>query len=226
MAAATNYQPNAAVLQALQKVNLVAVVGPSGSGKTTLVNLAIRQDPDIHVVVSDVSRPKRPEEREGIDYFFRTRDEMLAAIERREYVQIAPSNTGDIYATHIENYPTTGIALMPVWAFAIPEFRKLPFGSMRTLFIVPESYESWQVHLGLHNFTPEFRAKRLAEACASFEFAASDSQVELIINGDLTKATQDFLHAIKRAPNEPMPDQTAARAIVQDLLAKLKTETV
>lgn len=219
------YRPNPAVLQALQKVNLVAVVGPSGSGKTTLINLVVRQDSDIHVVVSDVSRPKRPEEHEGVDYFFRTRDEMLAVIERREYVQIAPSNTGDIYATHIESYPTTGIALMPIWAFAIPEFRALPFGSMRTLFLVPESYESWQVHLGLHNFTPEFRAKRLAEARASFAFAANDPQVELIINGDLTKATQDFLRAVKWPSSEPISDQTTARAIVQDLLAKLGVQT-
>jgi guanylate kinase len=222
MQKSTDYRPNEAVLAALRNVALVAVVGPSGSGKTTLVNLATKQDSSLHVVVSDVSRKPRSEERDGVDYFFRDKADILAAMERREYVQVAPSNSGDIYATHIENYATDGrTTLLTVWADAVPGFRLLPFKSMRTLFVVPASYEAWQAHLGLHGFNPELHAKRLAEAERSLNFALQDPAIELIVNDDLTHATADFVAVIHRAADAPMPDQTVARKLVQQLLTEL-----
>ena len=219
-----DYQPTEAVLEALQKVTLVTVVGASGAGKTALIKMACEQDPSLHVVISDASRPPRPGEQNGVDYFFRDKQDMLAAIERREYVQVAPSNTGDITASHIGKYASAGTAVIPIWADAVPVFRALPFKSLRTLYVVPVNYESWQKHLGLHGFTPEFRAKRLAEAERSLRFALEDKQLEFIINDDLQQATTDFLAAIHRAPDAPLPDPSRARAIVQDLLAQLKQE--
>src|SRR6266702_4184778 len=184
-----NYQPNDTVLRALQSVTLVAVVGPSGSGKTTLIRLATQRDSGLHTVTSDVSRPPRPEEQEGVDYFFRDTPAMLAAIEQREYVQFAPGNSGDIYATHVERYATDGTALITVWADAMPVFRALPFKRLQTVFIVPASYESWQAHLGLHSFDETLRAKRLSEAAHSLRFALDDPNVELLINDNLVQAT-------------------------------------
>lgn len=153
------YQPSETVLVTLHAVPLITVVGVSGSGKTTLVNKAIQQDPRVHVVVSDISRARRPEERDGIDYFFKSKADMLAAIDRREYVQIAPSNSGDIYATHVESYAQGKPNLITVWADAMPVFRALPFKSVRAVYIVPASYAAWQKQLGLHNFDPELRQK-------------------------------------------------------------------
>ncbi len=216
-----NYQPNDVVLRALRNVSLVAVVGPSGSGKSTLVKLATGQDPSLHIVISDVSRPKRPEEQEGVDYFFRDKQAMLAAIERQEYAQFAPSNSDDIYATHVESYATDGTALITVWADAMPVFRTLPFKRLQIIFIVPASYEAWQAHLGLHGFDEALRAKRLSEAARSLRFALDDPSVELLINDDLEQATTDFLAIVHRPPDEPMPDQSHARQVVQDILNQL-----
>ncbi|SRR6266568_5722405 len=215
------YQPNPTVLSALQNITLVAIVGPSGSGKTTLVKLATEQDPGLHVVISDVSRPKRPEEQEGVDYFFRDKQSMLEAIERQEYAQVAPSNSGDIYASHVESYTTDGTALITVWADAMPVFRALPFKRLRTVFIVPASYEAWQAHLGLHGFDETLRAKRLSEAERSLRFALEDPEVELLVNDDLAQATIDLLAIVHRPPNEPMPDQSKARQVVQNILDHL-----
>ena len=219
-----DYRPSDAVLQALRNVSLVTVVGPSGAGKTTLIKLAVEQDPSLHVVVSDVSRAPRPGEQDGVDYFFRDRQEMLAAIARQEYVQAQLSNSGDIYASHVGSYATEGTAIVPVWADAVTIFRALPFKRLRTIFIVPDSYEAWQARLGLHEFPPELQAKRLAEAERSLTFGLDDPQAEIIVNGDLAKAAADFLAAIHRPSHMTLPDQTAARQIVRTILARLHTE--
>ena len=218
------YQPSSSVLKALQTVNLVTVVGPSGSGKTTLIKLAMQADSSLHVVISDVSRAPRPGEQNGVDYFFRSKTDMLAAIDRHEYVQAQQSNSGDIYASHIDNYASTGTTIIPVWADAVPALRALPFKRLRTIFIVPASYEAWQSHLGLHEFTPELRTKRLAEARRSFEFALSDHDVELLINDDLKQATIDFLAIVHRPAGAPVPDQIHAHAVAQTILDRLSED--
>ena len=51
------------------KPTIIAIVGVSGSGKTYLSKY-LRSQFDIPVIVSTTTRPRRPEEKEGEDYFF------------------------------------------------------------------------------------------------------------------------------------------------------------
>ncbi len=225
MADFTNYIPNESVLEALQAVTLVAIVGPSGSGKTTLLRGAVAQDSALHTVVSDVSRAARPEERDGVDYYFRSRNDMLQAVQARAYVQVAASNSGDLYATHIENYAKSGLALITVWAEAMPVFRALPFKTIRTLFIVPASSDIWQQRIGQHHFDNALKQKRLEEARRSFDFALQDQSVQFVINDDVQTAVSDFrMLAHGRAPTAQLQQkQTQARMLIADMQNKLQS---
>ena len=50
---------------------LFVISGPSGAGKGTLIRGVLEQRPDIaQVATSATTRPKRPGEEEGKDYFF------------------------------------------------------------------------------------------------------------------------------------------------------------
>jgi guanylate kinase len=49
---------------------LYTISAPSGAGKTSLVNALVARDPRIKVSVSHTTRPKRPVEREGDNYYF------------------------------------------------------------------------------------------------------------------------------------------------------------
>lgn len=61
---------------------IIAISGASGSGKTSLSKF-LQRELNIPMIVSTTTRPRRPEEREGVDYFFvesvgrHKRDEML-----------------------------------------------------------------------------------------------------------------------------------------------------
>ena len=48
---------------------IIAIVGPSGSGKTTMQNY-LHGKYGIPAIVSTTTRPRRPGEVEGVDYFF------------------------------------------------------------------------------------------------------------------------------------------------------------
>ena len=54
------------------------VVAPSGAGKSTLVNALLRQEPDITLSVSYTTRPPRPGEQHGREYYFTDADDFRA----------------------------------------------------------------------------------------------------------------------------------------------------
>jgi guanylate kinase len=54
---------------------LVVLAGPSGVGKGTVVRHLLDTDPSLWLSVSAATRPMRPGEVEGVDYFFMSREE-------------------------------------------------------------------------------------------------------------------------------------------------------
>jgi len=56
---------------------LWVITGPSGVGKGTLLNVLRQRHPDLHFSVSVTTRPARSGEQEGVNYFFRTREEFM-----------------------------------------------------------------------------------------------------------------------------------------------------
>ena len=62
---------------------------PSGAGKTSLARRLLESDPDISLSVSVTTRPKRPNEKEGRDYFFVTPDKFAQMAAKDEFFEHA-----------------------------------------------------------------------------------------------------------------------------------------
>ena len=65
------------------------ISGPSGAGKTTILKEILRNVDNLTFSVSYTTRPKRPNEREGVDYFFVTEEQFKDLIEKDEFVEWA-----------------------------------------------------------------------------------------------------------------------------------------
>jgi guanylate kinase len=61
---------------------IIVVSAPSGAGKSTLCNQLIRKLPNLTYSISYTTRPPRPGEEEGVDYFF-TSERTFRAMARR-----------------------------------------------------------------------------------------------------------------------------------------------
>jgi guanylate kinase len=192
-------------------------------GKTTIMKRALAMEPSLHFVKGEVSRAPRPGERDGLDYHFRTTEEMLARVKKGSYVQVAPRVLDALYATAPEDYSTEGVAIYAVVAQAIPTFRALPFKKMQTVFVIPPDWKTWQQRLAGHRFNAEQTAQRLAEAKKSLAFALEDTQITFIVNEDVDTAAQDFVVVAldKPCPGRLQADQVRAPAIVHNLLRNL-----
>lgn len=203
------YQPSPDVVRRMAQVDFVAVIGPSAVGKTTLIRAATAREFAVRLVLNNTSREPRPDEREGVDYRFRTRAEMEERITRREYVQVAPTVFVDLYATAAEDYPTEGVAVLPVLASTVPAFRSLPFGRMRTVYVLPPDPQTWHTRFERRALANDVLAKRLVEAMESLRFALADDSLVFVINDDLAEAARLRCSGVAPA----MATTAAARAV-------------
>ncbi len=68
---------------------LIVISGPSGVGKDTVIQRMKERQLPFHFVVTATTRPPRPNERHGIDYFFLSKDQFAEMIEKGELLEYA-----------------------------------------------------------------------------------------------------------------------------------------
>ncbi len=76
---------------------LLIISGPSGAGKTSICR-ALEKDPRVRKSISVTTRPPRPQEQDGKDYYFVSKEEFKERLERGEFVEYA-SYSGHFYGT-------------------------------------------------------------------------------------------------------------------------------
>ena len=69
--------------------NLFIIAAPSGCGKTSLVEALIKKTKNLCVSVSHTTRPPRPDEANGINYYFVSIDEFEEMIKQNAFVEHA-----------------------------------------------------------------------------------------------------------------------------------------
>lgn len=219
-----SYRPNREVLEKIKEIQLLATVAPSASGKTTVMEELVKMAPDMHLILADISRPPRRNERSGVDYIFRSQEEILKDLKEGQLVQVAIGPNNDLYGTRLGGYPREGTGVMALVPSSVKRFRSLPIKSMKTAFIVPASYELWQQWLSQQatdsNWTLQQKHSRLEEAKTSYEFALNDTEIQFVLNDIPSEAAKRLLQV---ARGKPLIDEDKARKIALDNYQKLKT---
>jgi guanylate kinase len=97
--------------QILQRRGLMLVLSsPSGAGKSTIARELLRRDPQLSMSVSLTTRPRRPGEEEGRDYYFVDPAAFAARVARKELLEHAQV-FGNQYGTPrapVEHYLKAG----------------------------------------------------------------------------------------------------------------------
>lgn len=74
---------------------LIVLSGPSGCGKNTIINKVMENNKNIWLSISCTSRAPRGEEKNGVNYYFLSREEFEQEIENDEFLE---------YAEYSKNY--------------------------------------------------------------------------------------------------------------------------
>jgi guanylate kinase len=122
---------------------LIVISGPSGVGKDSVVKELMKRNPKLHFVVTTTSRPARQNEKEGIDYFFVTKEEFEGMIARNDLIEYA--NVYEQYKGAARRQVTDAWAsdmdvIMRVDVQGAARYRKL-FPEALLIFLLPTSEE-------------------------------------------------------------------------------------
>lgn len=80
---------------------LIVVTAPSGTGKTSIWKEVLKMCPDLHYSVSYTTRPPRPGEEDGKDYYFISEEDFRTRIKQGDFLEWV-ENYGYLYGTSAE----------------------------------------------------------------------------------------------------------------------------
>ena len=146
------------------KKKLIVISGSSGVGKGTVIKSLLNRNSDIKLSISYTTRLPREGEEEGVNYFFRTKEEFMKAVENDEFLEWAEFS-GNCYGTKrkfVEKSLSNGehVLLEIDTQGALQIKNKMPEAVL--LFIAPPSYEELVARLrGRKTETEEAIQKRL-----------------------------------------------------------------
>ncbi len=123
--------------------NLFVVSAPSGTGKSSLVKALLELDSRLQVSVSHTTRKPRGQEQHGREYWFVSKEEFEAMVERGDFFEHAEVH-GNHYGTSrqaIEERIKGGedVVLEIDWQGALQMKQTFPYAVL--VFILPPSYE-------------------------------------------------------------------------------------
>ena len=89
---------------------MLILVGPSASGKTQIVKI-LREEYGLNKMVTYTTRNMRPNEVEGVDYFFLTKEEFEKRINENFFIEYVVYN-GNYYGTSISQVSSDKVVIL------------------------------------------------------------------------------------------------------------------
>ena len=173
----------------------MVVSAPSGTGKTSICREFLKLFPDIRFSVSSTTRPPRPGERNGVDYFFISEAAFREQLQKGAFAEWA-ENYGHYYGTgkdvmrlFLEDRCDVLLDVEPEGAKAL----KKNYSGGVFIFVRPPSLEDLKSRLSRRGEDPEVMQRRLGKAMDEIREIMWYDYV--IINQDLQTAI-DCLRSI------------------------------
>ncbi|MDB6088550.1 MAG: guanylate kinase [Gammaproteobacteria bacterium] len=197
---------------------LFVIAAPSGAGKTSLVKALLERMPELHVSVSNTTRPKRPTEEHGREYYFVSVPEFQELVQREEFLE---------HARVFDNYYGTGrrpvetqlrqghnVVLEIDWQGAQQVRKAMP--ECATIFILPPSRPALEERLRKRaTDADEVIERRLRDAVGDMSHSREFDYA--VVNDDFEKAVGDLMRIVAGRGE----DLRAGRPQLQPLLAEL-----
>ena len=198
---------------------LLIISAPSGAGKTSLIKALLDRDARVEVSVSHTTRPMRPGEQEGVNYFFVSQENFESMREAGAFFESAEV-FGHFYGTSLTQLETrlsegADVILEIDWQGAQQVRKLLPDSAW--LFILPPSIDALKTRLQTrgqdNDETIEVRMR-----AARDEMSHWDEADYLIINDDFDTALGELQAVVRSLRLRTGQQQSALHDLIEDLL--------
>ena len=181
------------------------LVGPSGVGKNTVLRQLADAYPQVWLSVSATTRPARPGETDGLDYFFvsdETFDHLIATDGLLEWATVHRVARYGTPRLAVEQMMAQGRAvIMEVDLQGCRQIRQRLAG-VRTVFLAPPSWSELTRRLR-HRQTESAEAVTRRLATAEGELAAQAEFDRVIVNRQVASSLAELVNFIGLGSGEP-----------------------
>ena len=199
---------------------LFVVAAPSGAGKTSLVKALLERRPQLCLSVSHTTRPARPNELHGREYFFVAVEEFRKLAAERaflEHAQVFDNHYGTGRARVEADLAAGRSVILEIdWQGARQVRASLP--QCVSIFILPPSRDALEKRL---------RARR-TESDAAIERRLRDAVGDMshwkefdyiVVNDDFERALEDLTRIVDSHGEQLRADRPALPPLIAELLA-------
>ena len=192
---------------------------PSGAGKTSLITALMEQDQRVEVSVSHTTRPQRPGEVEGVNYFYVSTETFHEMREAGAFFESAEV-FGHFYGTSLTQLEArlsdgADVILEIDWQGAQQVRKLLPDSAW--LFILPPSLEALKSRLQSRGQDAEDTID-LRMRAARDEMSHWDEADYLIINDQFDVALEALQALVRSLRLRTGQQQSALQDLIEDLL--------
>ena len=186
-----------------KKGRLFIISAPSGTGKSTVINYMISKHENLVLSVSATTRAPRAGEVNGVAYYFVTREDFTAMVERGEFLEHA-EYIGEFYGTPkqpiYECIDSGKDILLEIEVQGARQVMEKERDAV-SIFIVPPDMDELERRLrGRGTDTEEKLAARLVRAAREME--EKDRYSHIVVNDTVERAAKEIMAIIDNTGKE------------------------
>jgi len=207
----------------LAKTPFMVMVAPTSTGRNTLINELVKTG-KYHFIVSDTTRPPRENngilERDGVEYFFRAEDDMLADIKAGMFLeaevihkqQVSGISIREIKkAQELDKIAITDVEILG--GIAVANIKPDAW----VIYLVPPSFDEWLNRInGRTPLGKDELRNRLEGAIKGFRLALDNDCFTFIVNVE-KEDTVKIIEEITRTGTHHRKDEQEVRELVRTL---------
>jgi len=223
-----DYKLSSESVLTLSQTQLVLLVAPSSSGRNTVIRELLKTG-DYHFIVSDTTREKRINdgvpEQNGVEYFFRSEEEVLQDIKDGKYLEAAV----------IHNQQVSGISVREIQKaqeadkIAITDAEIAGADSATSvkpdtlaIFLLPPSFEEWQRRIKKRgSMSSEEYKNRMESAATELATALDRDYYKFVINSSVQEAAKQ-VNSLAKMDSQTAKEHDEARQLAKQLLLDTK----
>lgn len=186
----------------MREGKLFIVSGASGVGKSTVLKLVMAARDDLKFSVSATTRPPRPGEEHGVQYYFVTTEQFKEMIRKGEFLEY-DAHMGNLYGTpkfQVDEKRKEGHLLLDIEPNGALNVRQL-WPDANLIFIAPPSMEELERRLRGRGDTPEEQVQMRLKR-AAWEMSQKDKYDIVVINDIAQRCADEILNYIDKKIEE------------------------
>lgn len=190
-----------------KKGNLIVITAPSGTGKTTIIREILKIMPDVVYSISATTRGMRPNEQNGVDYFFIDEETFRKRIDERQFIEW--EKVYDYYygtpKSFVEKVVSEGKSiLLEVEVNGALAIQKV-YPEAIMIYLLPPSLEELEKRLRERKTESEKDFQKRMER-AKMELSLKEKFDYFIVNNNLNTAILELKEVIEKITNEEITE--------------------